>query len=374
MNICFLADAKAEHTRRWTRYFALKGHRVDLITWNSEVLGDYEPVQVHVLHKPWGGADLLSRSRNLLFILAETRKIIRQIQPDILHAHTAGAYAWLGMTTGFHPYVITPWGSDVLIDIEDSRLTRFMTVRALRSADLITCDAQHVKDKMIGLGVEAKRIQIVMFGVGPEYFVKQEVDKVALRRSFGLRDALIVVSSRTLTPVHDVATFVRAVPLAKDKHPTVRFVIVGDGPERRMIEGLAGELGVRDAIRFAGYVSEQEMMRWLQVADVYVSTSLSDAGLAASTAEAMACGLPVVITDNADNKCWVTDGEGGFLVPNGAFDALARRIVQLLSDGQMRLDFGRTNRLIIEQRNNRVREMDRLEMLYRELADRKSVV
>ena len=127
-------------------------------------------------------------------------------------------------------------------------------------------------------------------------------------------------------------------------------------------------LELAETVRFPGYLEEDEMVRWLCLADVYVSTSLTDAGLSASTAEAMACGLPVVITDNGENSDWVTDGKGGYLVPNNASDILAERVIRLLKDKNMRLKFGRVNRQTIEKRNNYVTEMDRMEVMYEELA------
>jgi glycosyltransferase involved in cell wall biosynthesis len=103
---------------------------------------------------------------------------------------------------------------------------------------------------------------------------------------------------------------------------------------------------------------------------VYVSTSRSDAGLAASTAEAMASGLPVVVTDSGENRVWVADGENGFIVPTQAPEMLAERILDLLRRPDVRARWGRANRQIIVERNDYVREMGRMEEIYRTLAGR----
>ncbi len=368
MKICFFADAAAEHTRRWTKYFALKGHRVYLITWNSNILNDYEPVRVHVVQKTLASSNILLRILNLPHLLSEIRKIIRETQPDIIHAHSAGAYTWMAMLSGFHPFVVTPWGSDILVDAKRSRWNRLLTSFALCRADLITCDAWHMKDEMVCLGVNSDRIQIVMFGVDLNRFVTYPNAEIELKKHFGLNDSLIVLSTRTLTHIHDVETFVRSIPLIQAAVPTAQFIVATDGSERKKLEDMTDALGVTEAVRFPGYLKEDEIIKWLCLADVYVSTSLTDAGLAASTAEAMAFGLPVVITDNGENSDWVIDGKGGYLVPNGASDMLAERVVRLLKDKNMRLKFGRVNRQIIEERNNYVTEMDRMEVIYEDLA------
>jgi glycosyltransferase involved in cell wall biosynthesis len=239
---------------------------------------------------------------------------------------------------------------------------------ALRRADLITTDGYHVKEEIIRLGIREAKIRLVFFGTDVTRFSPRNGEDGELRKQYGLDDSLIVISTRTLTSIHDIGTLIRAIPHVKQAVPNASFVIVGDGPERKSLEELAQTLGVEDSVRFIGRVEEDEMAKWLRTADVYVSTSLADAGLAASTAEAMACGLPVVITDNADNRKWVEEGKGGMLVPNGAFGILADRVVRLLQNQEMRQEFGRLNRRIIEERNNYVTEMDKMEALYRELS------
>jgi glycosyltransferase involved in cell wall biosynthesis len=368
MNICFFSDARAEHTRRWSKYFALKGHHVDIITWNPNTLDNYEPVQVHVVHKTLASSNILSRILNLPYLIAEIKKIIREIKPDVIHAHSAGAYAWMAMLAGFHPYVVTPWGTDILVDAKKSRWNHWLTSFALRRADLITCDARHMKNEIVCLGVNPDRIQLVMFGVDLNRFVVSPDAGIEFKKRFKLNDSPIVLSTRTLTPIHDVETFVRAIPLIQAAVPDAQFIVATDGSERNKLEDMADALGVTEAVRFPGYLEEDEMVRWLCLADVYVSTSLTDAGLAGSTAEAMACGLPVVITDNGENSDWVIDGKGGYLVPNGASDMLAERVIRLSKDKNMCLKFGHVNRQIIEERNNYVTEMDRMEVMYEELA------
>lgn len=371
MNICFLCDAIAEHTRRWTKYFALKGHKVDLITINPKTLDDYDPVRLHVLHKKHSGDNVFSRLNNIWPILKRVKEIIQEIQPDVMHSHTAGSYAWIAMLTRFHPYVVTPWGTDILVDAKKSRLNRLITIMSLKRSDLITTDAYHVKEEIVKYGVPSRKIEIVMFGIDLKRFEQDpDFDGRELRDVYGLGESPIVISTRTLNPIHDVKTFIEAVPIIKSSFSNVKFVCLSDGHDREKLEELCKELGIEKDVVFPGYVSENEMVKWLKVTDVYVSTSLTDAGIASSTAEAMACGLPVVTTDNADNREWVADGSGGYLFPNGASDILSDHVGKLLRDKMKRLEFGRFNRRVIEDRNNYATEMDRMEVMYDELGQR----
>jgi len=105
----------------------------------------------------------------------------------------------------------------------------------------------------------------------------------------------------------------------------------------------------------------------LNNADIYVSTSLSDSGLAASTAEAMASGLPVIVSDSGDNRQWVDDNKGGFVIPLKSPEILAEKIIYLLKNKTLLKSFGEYNRKIIEERNNYHKEMGKMEKLYEEI-------
>lgn len=368
MNILFLSDAIAEHTRRWTQYFALKGHMVDLITFNPKTLDNYDPVRLHVIHKTHLSKNILARLGNGWPILKKIKAVIEETHPDVIHAHTTSSYAWMTMFSGFHPYIVTPWGTDILVNTKKSRLNRLITTMTLKRSDLITTDAYHVKEEIVKFGLPRKKIEIVMFGLDFKRLDKNsDVDRYELRKTFGLGESPVIISTRTLNPIHDVETFIKAIPKIKGSFPEVKFVCLSDGHDRAELEELCRTLRIEKDVVFPGYVSESDMVRWLRISDVYVSTSLTDAGLSASTAEAMACGLPAVITDNADNREWVVDGLGGYLFPNGSSEILAEHVVNLLKEKTKRMEFGRINRHVIEERNNYVTEMARMEDLYKAL-------
>lgn len=152
--------------------------------------------------------------------------------------------------------------------------------------------------------------------------------------------------------------------------PEAKFIIGGDGSQRLELETLVESLGVSSSVRFAGFIPNDQLPQYLASSDVYVSTSLSDGGLAASTAEAMSCELPVVVTDFGDNKEWVKEGINGFLVPLQDYQKLASRIIYLLRNKNDRIKFGQAGRKVIEGRNNFFVEMAKMEQLYKDLIAR----
>ena len=179
----------------------------------------------------------------------------------------------------------------------------------------------------------------------------------------------MIISLRRFEPIYDVATLVRAVPIVLKDVPDAKFIMVEKGSQEEELKNLAKSLGVSNSVIFTGWISGNKLPRYLASSDIYVSTSLSDAGLSASTAEAMACGLPVVITDFGDNREWVKDGVNGFVIPMKRPDILASKIVQLLNDENKRKEFGERNCRIINERNNWQKEMGKMDKLYQEMVE-----
>jgi glycosyltransferase involved in cell wall biosynthesis len=234
----------------------------------------------------------------------------------------------------------------------------------LNKVDLITCDANHIKKPLIELGVKPPKIHLIYFGTDTQKFKPRE----KIREEFGIFDSLSVISLRALKPLYDVESLITSASLVLREVPDVKFVIAGNGSEEIRLKDLANSLGISDNVEFVGLISNNELPQYLSSMDVYVSTSLSDAGLAASTAEAMACGLPAVITDFGDNRNWVEDGVSGFVVP--LKDPLAEKIVYLLKHEDIRKEFGMRSRKIIEDRNNYYKEMENMENIYIDLVKR----
>jgi glycosyltransferase involved in cell wall biosynthesis len=366
MKLFILSDTAAPHTRRWARWFAQRGHEVHVVSFNPKGLSGYEPAIVHSIWEPSFGNTFLERVFKTPIILARLRGLFKGNPPDIVHAHSAGGYAWTAMVAGFRPFVVTPWGTDLLVDTVRSRVNRWLTGLALRRAALVTTDGFHFVEILGRFGVPEKDILVHTFGTDVNHFCPGPDE--GERHELGVGEAPLIISTRTLNPVHDVETFVLALPAIHDAFPSARFVIVGDGTDRVRLEALAIKLGVGSVTRFVGMVEEDRMSRLLRASDIYVSTSKMDAGLAASTAEAMATGLPIVQTDNSDNVYWTPPGKGGFLVPNGDPDALSISVIRLLEDRNLRRMMGERNREMVIKEYNRDTEMSRIETEYKRLA------
>ncbi len=371
MKIAYLANCQSSHTKRWINYFKQKGHEVFTIT--SEV-DNTLPIKQYKLRGglriPLASADSAFRYVFSPIAIQHVRRILINEKPDVLHAHYASHYGFIASLTNYHPLILTVWGSDILINPNQFRLLRYMVQYALRKADLITCDAKHMVKALDKLGSFHSKIHLIYFGTDTYKFNPNKRD-VELRSILSSSDSPLIISLRNLELIYDIASFIKTIPIVLKKVPKAKFVVVGEGSQKKVLKDLAEKLKVSENVNFVGSVPSDEIAKYLASADIYVSTSLSDAGLAASTAEAMACGLPVIITDFGDNNRWVKDGVNGFLFPCKDIELLAEKIIHLIENKEIRVKFGLLNQDIIEKRLNHRIEMSKMENLYEVLSARR---
>lgn len=361
MKICYLANVSSIHTQRWAKYFAEKGHEIHIISFeHSDV--ELNGINIHIVET----------NKNVLYLSFpyksfQFKTIINKIKPDIVHGHFISKYGIMGALTGFRPLVLTAWGALNLRSLKGPH--KWLTELALKKADLITFEGENLRESLTNLGVDIQKIKIVFFGTDTrKFYPGQRVEK--LRAKLGIYDSPTVISLRNLEPLYDIASLIKATPLVLKEIPETKFMIAGRGTQEAKLKGLAKLLGVSDNIRFVNHIPNDELPKYLVSADVYVSTSTSDGGLAASTAEAMACGLPVIITDFGVNRMWVENGTNGFIIPIKDPESLAEKIIYLLKNPEVRKEFGKKNRKIIEEKFNYYKEMEKMENIYRELIER----
>ncbi|MCW5632292.1 MAG: glycosyltransferase family 4 protein [Rubrivivax sp.] len=137
--------------------------------------------------------------------------------------------------------------------------------------------------------------------------------------------------ARNLEPLYDNATALRAFAVVRARHPAARMTIAGTGPEQGALGQLARELGVHDAVRFAGRVERDTMAELLRASRVAINPSLAD-NMPNSVLEALASGVPVVSTAVGGVPFVVADGETALLVPPGDAHAMAAAVHRLLAD------------------------------------------
>jgi glycosyltransferase involved in cell wall biosynthesis len=366
MRLCFIADGNSLHIKRWANYFAQRGHDVHLIStrFPEGYKGYDNTISMHHLLRLFPGIWNVSGYLSGIVWLLQVRRLVHTIKPDVLDAHYVGVPAYLGIASGFHPFIMSAWGSDILIDPEKSILRRILTKYTVRRADRIICVSPTLKENLIRLGALPDSVYITPIGVDT-YTYNPESSNRELLKQLDLGDSPIIISTRSLKSVYNVETLVKAIPMVLEEIPIAKFIIGGLGEQRKYLESMVQTLGVADSVIFLGWISDSDYPSYLASSDIYVSTSISD-GTSISLLEALACKLAPVVSDIQANRPWIEDGETGFLFPVGSYEILAKRIIQMLRDPNMRNVFGEKGRQKVIELAEFQNEMLKVEELYKE--------
>jgi len=369
MKILWLSEGNTVYDRRFLEKLVEKGHEPIFVSYSLEEIVTIQGVET--IHKPFTfwtrfgslGERLHFHWFRTAVIVQHLRKVIRKVRPDVLHTGYIREHGYYGALTGFHPVLSMPWGSDVLIRPDktewDAKIVRF----TLQEADMITCDCELVKNRIIELaGCPPEKIIVFPWGVDLTNYRPVKGPSV-IRERLGWQKNDVLVMNRQFEPVYGIEYFLEALPTVVRACPLVRVLMIGKGSLEGKIRSMVQELGVVDYVHFAGMVDDSGMAQCLNAADIYVTTSLSD-GTSACMLEAMACGLPVIVSDAPAYFEWVVDGINGCIVPRRNYTVLAERLIELLQDPMKRRKMGQRNLQIAQERADWERNIDILEGIY----------
>ncbi|MBA3741028.1 MAG: glycosyltransferase, partial [Chloroflexi bacterium] len=258
LRLAFLADPNSVHTRRWIAWFAHAGHDVHLV----DLFGtDLEPGLPDGVHMERAAGDLA--------------RLLRTLEPDVVHAHYVRRWGWQAARAGVHPLVVTPWGSDLLRTPWWGLRTRFWNRFALRSADLITVSSEGMRRAAVNAGARAKRVELVNHGVdttrfspGPPRATMVEAD-----------DAPIIVSPRTVRPLYRQEVVVDAVAAITSSERRPLLVMSARGADPTTLAAVrerAAARGIDDRLRILDDVAHDELPDLFRLADVVVSVPDTD--------------------------------------------------------------------------------------------------
>jgi glycosyltransferase involved in cell wall biosynthesis len=254
---------------------------------------------------------------------------------EIVHAHTAHAVALAALATRGTParMVLTRRTGFRL------RSNPFTRWKYRRAAAIIAISAR-VQRSLAEGGVDPALIEVIPSGVPLDRDVAP-----ASRAELGvLPDAPLVVMVGALTREKDPLTFARAVAAARRSLPTLRALVVGDGPLRAELQAEVQRLGIADVLRLTGHREDADAI--IAAADVLALSSVEE-GLGSVLLDAMAFGKPVAVTAAGGIPEIVVHGETGLLVAPGDADALGDAIASIAGDRElaMRLAAGARSRV-----------------------------
>ena len=302
-----------------------RGHLVKIVLFyrRGALLADLEGSGIPIV-------DLRKAGRwDIVRFLLRGAVALRRERPQIIYSFLGGANL---VACAIRPFVRGSrfvWSiraSNMDLDSYDwvRRLAYRLECRLSRTPDLIIANSSAGAAHSVGNGFAHDRIVVIPNGIDTDRFKPDPGRRAAQRSAWGLRGNQIAVGLvARLDPMKGHKIFLKAAQLAGSKNPEMRFFCVGSGPQMQSLELIADELGLGDRLVFTG---ESEPVAALNALDIACSSSLWGEGFSNSIAEAMACGLPCIVTDVGDSGQIV--GATGTVVPPGSATAIANAILR----------------------------------------------
>lgn len=289
--------------------------------------------------------EVLARKSGFDFACARRlAQFARHHDVDLLHAHQYTPFCYSIMPTSWRrrpPVLFTEHGR---WHPDHPRMKRILFNRLLLARrDRVVGVGESVRQALIrNEGLPARRVGVIYNGVDLDRFETSTEDRVAARRELGLDDdSLAIIQVARLDGLKDHATAIRTIERVAAVVPNARLLLVGEGPERAMIEQEVDQRNVRPFVRLLGL--RQDIPRLLVASDLFLLTSISE-GIPVTLIEAMGCRLPVVST-SVGGVAEVVEAEAtGLLAPAGDDRGLADAVISLSRDPTRRAAMGESGR------------------------------
>jgi glycosyltransferase involved in cell wall biosynthesis len=376
MKICFVGWAWSMHTKRYMEWFANRGYETHLIT--NKLGLDIKDTTIHLIKKNNSSKSRLKRYLTLDFNIWRwqryirpmfvIKKLIKKINPDLLHLHTLYYPSSLGIYSNFRPLVIMPWNGDVIWKMDDSIYRRIFINYALKKADAILYNSLEMY--RICTSKAWKKTKFCNFdGVDLNIF-RPGINTDDLRNNLSLKSQdKVILSTRSLAEFYNIKIVLKASAMVMNKEKNVKLILCWHSGEQNQIEELkhlAEHLGIKDNVIFYGQAPYEEMPKLYNMADVLVSLSSRDS-CPMSMLEAMACGTPVVMGDLPQIREWIRDGENGYIVPCLDDIPAAEAMIKVFSNKEKTNSFIKNNLAQVWEKADFDKNMMNIEALYWEL-------
>ncbi len=352
--LCLLGDANSVHLQRWVHEMSARGFEVSVVTARPAAM---EGVAQQIVLPP------VRRSADWLLRVGAARDALRQLRPDLVHAHYITSYGYLAARTVPAmrlPLVLTAWGSDLLVTPRSSALLRALTGWTLRRADCLTGDSAALLDAAGDYGLRHEPL-LIHFGVDLARFAPSPWhDKPGFE----------LVSLRAWEPNYRIDRIVQAFGLLRDRMPSapLHLHLLGGGSLRSELSQQIEALALRNCVTLHGRCDDAGMVRVMARCKVSVSVPQSDA-TSVSVLESMGAGLAVVASDLPANRDWL--GTDHRLLIDADGEALAQGIstclLRMLNDDTQTLKVAEANRRRVEADGDRAQQMNRMAAVYRRL-------
>ena len=272
--------------------------------------------------------------------------LARELQPDVLHAHSPVLDAVPAIRVGRKlgipvVYEIRAFWEDAAVDHgstrEDSlryRLTRALETWAVRRADAVTVICEGLRGDLVARGIDPARITVIPNAVDIDQFAVGGKPDSELKLKLGLGGSRVLGFIGSFYAYEGLDLLIAALPAILRQMPDVKVLLVGGGPQDAALKRQVMALDLKDRVVFVGRVPHAEVNRYYDLIDVLVYARhpmrLTELVTPLKPLEAMAQGRLMVASDVGGHKELIRDGKTGMLFRAGSAGDLASKVVALL--------------------------------------------
>jgi glycosyltransferase involved in cell wall biosynthesis len=305
------------------------------------------------------------RSLPLLSEKNHFKKVYDDFKPDIVHTGYVWQVGILPVKFNIHPHLSMPWGSDVLTEPGKYFFLKNIVRKVMINCDKIQCDAEFVKQKIINdYNIIPQKIAVFPWGIDLKIF--KPGDKLSCRKKLKLNtDKFTIIYNRSLEPVYGVSDLLEGFNIFSKNKDDVNLLMLSGGSLKNNVINFINRNNLDDKIDLIGRVANSDLPDYLNASDVYISTALSD-GASLAMLEALACGLPVIVTDVPAIKEWIS-GSNGIVIPRKDPQKVSEALQKYYDNRELMKTHGSINAQIAKEKADWDLNYLKLKDLYSEL-------
>lgn len=337
MRLLYFSTGFGPHDHRFLSSLARTEHEVYFLRLIGDGSGSGDfAVPPSIRSVKWRGTRSALRWQEIPRLALELRRLVREIQPDLIHAGPIQTCALIAVLSKSRPVLTMSWGFDLMQDADRSAWSRWVTRFTLRRSAYFVSDARVTRAKAVAIGMRKDRTAVFPWGVdlgvfrpasrpGGAFRPRRAAGRSDRRAPGARRKPFVLLCNRSWEPRYGVDVLARAFVLAASQDDALRLVLLGGGSEGDKIRQILREGRQLDRVRFVGHVPQKALPHWYQRADLFISPSHVD-GSSVSLMEALACGSAILVSDIPANKEWIRPGTNGWLFRDGEPADLAQKI------------------------------------------------
>jgi glycosyltransferase involved in cell wall biosynthesis len=340
MRILYLTNGQSPHDLRFTRALERTQHEIIVLSLDGITTGwpaKVTPVPWEPVEKNW---------KRIRLQASKLKSLLDDLKPDMVHAGPVQGPAFQAAVAGFHPLVTMSWGSDLLLEAGRNFQTKRMTRFTLSRTDALVGDSKCIEEKARHYSFKGPYFKFP-WGVDLQHFTP--AGPANLRTKLGWQNKTVSLSMRSFETLYDVKSIVHAFFQASNLRQDLRLMVFGQGTQETLLKEIVAVGGFEEKVYFGGRASLEELPDIYRSADLYISASHSD-GASVSLMEALACGLPALVSDIPGNREWIETGKNGWLFKTGSLKELSKYLREFDKESGDTLVMKSTNRLLAEER------------------------